>query len=1547
MKRILKYIFRFFIGLFILLLILPALLYIPGIQNFAKNKAIEILSEKTGWRITAEKVRLSFPLRFAIKEVSAITGTNDTIFYLSSLETGVALRPLFHKEVKIRSVSLFDAKVNMVNMIDGMDITGHIGEFTVAGLDADLDTKQALVRRIILSGSEMNMEMFQSKEDTTKKASTPLDWQFSVGALKVIRSGYAMKDSVSGLDLACFINNGQVQNIAGRLSDNTYTASELLIEDSSYKMNLDTLPPVKGFDFAHMVIHNVNLKADSIYNQGIKVKARILQGSMEERSGFRLSALEGKYEMDSTMMALSGFLLRTPYSKITADGFINQDVFKSPRKGKADLVLKGEVGKEDIVYFGTPYLPELEKAFPQESLILDLSLQGDMERLNLKQLLIEQKGHYRLFADGYLRDLSNQKKTAADIQIDGLFPDLSFVPHLFPDTALHYMMVVPNDISLNGNLLASEGQYTGALTLSHLYSKITLNGTFHPEGEVYSATISADTLDLSTFLPTTGIGLVTAQLKANGAGFNPMLPASRADLNLDVRRFDINQYSLRSFTLDGTLKNSLYDLKFGGNDSILKMNLAFVGKLTEKEITSSISGQIQNIDFQKLNLYPSPLKLALDLDADVNTNLKDSYNLDANFNNILLTDNGVSNKLGNLYTGVHISKDSTKVKAVNGDMNLDFYAVAGLDSLLTRINGFTSLLDRQFKERSLNIDLLQKQLPQINMLATAGNQNILYGWVKSKGMQFKNVNMKMSSGYTEGIHLDISANQFRKDTLLFGAIDFDLIQKGDGFEYSFRANALHKDPAKAFKASVEGEIRDKAISVHINEVNGKGLTGFNVGASLAIEEKGLLLRFNPYDPVMFYKDWTINPDNYIYLSHENKIRADFILTGEKGMALKILSAESQRLVESEAVNIFLENINLDVLSADFELDPPFSGNIDAAFNVEMVKDKLDAMGNLRITSLFYNKQRLGNLSLDLDFLTGKGLGQHANAKILLDGREVATAKMEDVPNDSVGLQASLLLNYFPINLANPFIPQAMASLSGVVSGDITVSGNLSEPVMNGYLDFDNGTVNISYANADYKLDENRLIIENSTIFFNRYEIMAYNKNPLVINGTFDFRNLSQMTTDLRITGQNVELLNVKRQKNQMVFGRMNMNVNTTVKGPLDFMQIRGSMNLLAGTDITYVMLNGTVSAQDRISNLVEFTSFTDTIQSNYKVDKKPVTLSGIDMLVTIGIAPMVKMAIDLSPSGDDHVELVGGGDLAFRLSPMGETDLSGRYNLSGGYVRYQLPILPVAKTFDIRSGSYVEWSGKMLDPFVNITAYERIRSTVTEEGQNSRVVNFDAVIKIQNRLEDLDVVFTVEAPDDMTIQNQIASMTAEERSRQAMNLIITNSYTGPGTTAKLNANNALSSFIQKEINQFAGSALKGVDLSFGIDTYNEYDASGQGGQRTDYSFKFSKTLFNDRFRIVVGGTVSSGQQSADQQDQAFIDDVTLEYMLDQSGTRYLKLFHHTGYESVLEGEVVETGIGIVLKRKIRKLRQLFIFNERKRRNAINSGDKTNDNKDAK
>ena len=93
----------------------------------------------------------------------------------------------------------------------------------------------------------------------------------------------------------------------------------------------------------------------------------------------------------------------------------------------------------------------------------------------------------------------------------------------------------------------------------------------------------------------------------------------------------------------------------------------------------------------------------------------------------------------------------------------------------------------------------------------------------------------------------------------------------------------------------------------------------------------------------------------------------------------------------------------------------------------------------------------------------------------------------------------------------------------------------------------------------------------------------------------------------------------------------------------------------------------------------------------------------------------------------------------------------------------------------------------------------------------------------------------------------------------------------------------------------------------------------------------------------IGGKVSTGE-NVENTGQSLIDNISLEYRLDKSATRYITLFYDKSYESLLEGEITEMGAGLVLRRKMTRLGELFIFKNRKKnipQPANENGDEKN------
>ncbi|MDE7151061.1 MAG: translocation/assembly module TamB, partial [Candidatus Amulumruptor sp.] len=364
--------------------------------------------------------------------------------------------------------------------------------------------------------------------------------------------------------------------------------------------------------------------------------------------------------------------------------------------------------------------------------------------------------------------------------------------------------------------------------------------------------------------------------------------------------------------------------------------------------------------------------------------------------------------------------------------------------------------------------------------------------------------------------------------------------------------------------------------------------------------------------------------------------------------------------------------------------------------------------------------------------------------------------------------------------------------------------------------------------------------------------------------------------------------------------------------------------LLRGSKLTY----GMTDAQSRLTSqstgdMVQFVVFADS--GAVAMADTVANRMNINVEARLEIQENTTIGVDLSANGRDRVQILGQGNLSYTQNPMNDGRLTGRYNINSGFVRYSPPLMS-EKLFNFQEGSYVAFNGDMMNPLLNIKAVDRMRCNVTRSGEDSRLVNFDVSVALSGTLQQMDVKFDLSTNDDISIEDELMSMSPEQRANQAMNLLLYNVYTGSGTRSATSSlgTNQLYSFLSSQLNSWMANNIKGVDITFGIDQYDT-SSGGNSSTATSYSYQVSKTLFNDRFKIIVGGNYTTDADADENFEQNLISDISFEYMLNRSGSMFVRIFRHTGYESILEGEITSTGVGFVIKRKLNTLRNLFRF----------------------
>ena len=403
--------------------------------------------------------------------------------------------------------------------------------------------------------------------------------------------------------------------------------------------------------------------------------------------------------------------------------------------------------------------------------------------------------------------------------------------------------------------------------------------------------------------------------------------------------------------------------------------------------------------------------------------------------------------------------------------------------------------------------------------------------------------------------------------------------------------------------------------------------------------------------------------------------------------------------------------------------------------------------------------------------------------------------------------------------------------------------------------------------------------------------------------------------NMRMRAENYQLINSKENARSVAFGKAFVNFFGMINGSLSNLRMRGKLDVLGTTDMSYVLREGPLATDNQFDGLVEFVNLND---STADVVVQP-ALSGLDMDLTLSVVQGARIMCYINSDHSNYIDLMGGGDLRMQYNPSDNFVLTGKYLLNNGEMKYSLPIIPL-KTFTIRDGSYIEFTGDPMNPKLNITATERVKATVGEEGGQGRPVDFDCGVMITRTLSDMGLEFTLDAPEDMSMHNELASMSVEQRGKLAVTMLTTGMYLADGNTSGFSMNGALSSFLQSEINNITGNAPRTLDLSVGLD--NTTDASGN--MHTDYSFKFAKRFWNNRLKIVVGGKVSTGSE-IENQNESFFDNVVFEYRLDNTANKYVTLFYDNNAYDWLEGTTQEYGVGFIWRRSLRHFKDIFRF----------------------
>lgn len=1506
-----------------LFLLLAILLYIPPVQNFAVHQVANYLSGNLGMDVRIDKVRLAFPLDLAVHHMTAVE-KGDTLLNADRLRLNVKLMPLFEGRADVDGFELYGLVIDTKSYISDTRIKGHAGQLTAAAHGVDWEKELVNLDHARLHDADIYVTLSDTaKKDTTESKAK---WNIAVKKVDIERSKVHLQ--MPGDSMRIYANLGRAALRGGAFDTgrNYYAMKTLQLQDCDVNYDIPYIKPVAGIDPNHIAVKRLTLMLDTLsYNNEGVLRAGLRGLTLHEKCGLDVTRLSGSVYMDTTQLQLPALRLRTPASRIDADVAFDFKAFSAGKGGHCQAMVDASIGYDDIRTLATGYVDKTYlRALPHKPLAIKGTVSGNIDHLRLPSLTLNMPGVLQASANGYTNYVTKDWRNGK-FNFNLRTKSMAAVRQLMP-ASVKQSINVPDGLSLRGKAAFNGSRYDADIKAGIGRGSLTAKAKLDVKRETYNVVATAHQLPIASIVRGVPVGPFSGSLRASGSGWDVMSPRASLTADAKVNALSYERYPLGGISVKANLRGGKAVAHFEADNPLLQGNGHIEALLGRHNYEVAVKASLPNLDLKKLGVTADTLYFGTDIDIKATANKAfTAYALSGSIANNHFTTQRMSAMAKDILFDLATSRDTTTANISAGDLRLRLGAKGDIPHLGTHLARFANELQKEAKTYNIDQERLKTYLPVMAFYLDAGRDNPLYNIARMKGYSFSSAYVNLNTDPHVGMTGDARMGALNVGALLLDTIDTHIFQDSTGVQMRGLVKNGKKNP-NPLEVRMRSYVMRSGAGIELSYYDSEGERGVDVGLQAALVDGGMNIHLYPENPVLAYRNFKVNKDNYIFLGKDNSIRADVDLLADDGTGLKIYGEPKDSVND---LTVSVNQVNLGELSAVLPYMPKLSGMLSGDVHVtdDSQHKQLSAMASLTADNFKYEDMPLGNVGIDAVYLPKKGGEHHASAFISSNGEEVLACNGTYFDRDGGTFEGDAQLHDFPLQMLNGFMAGTDVALKGIAGGDLRVNGSLDKPVINGSLDLDSAHIYSDVYGFDLRTDERALDIKDSRIIFSDYRLFSTGKEPMVLNGTFDMSDFERMRMDFAMRANNFELINTRKKAQSMLFGKVYANYVGTLKGTTDNLSLRGKLEVLDRTDVTYILKDSPLSVDDRLHDLVQFTNFKDSTQT---AQPEKAVDGGMDITMGISISDAAIFHCNLSDDGQSYVKLEGGGDMTLRMTQQGEMRMTGLFTTNSGEMKYQLPVIPL-KTFQIVQGSYVQFTGDVMNPTLNIAAKERTKAVVTEDDKQ-RSVAFDVGVKITKPLNDMGLEFTIEAPEDLNIQNQLASMSAEQRGKAAVTMMATGMYMTDETMMSgsgFKANNALNAFLQSEIQNIAGSALKTIDINLGV----ESGTSQTGTSTTDYSFQFAKRFWGNRISVIIGGKVSTGADATNSAE-SFINNVSVEYRLDQGATRYVKAFYDRDTQDPLEGQLTKTGAGLVLRRKTDKLGELFIFrNKSKKKTA--------------
>ena len=1298
--------------------------------------------------------------------------------------------------------------------------------------------------------------------------------------------------------------------------------------------NFNNTKPVKGINFNDIQLSKLSTTIMNLDTKSYLLKAELRNLTFKEKSGFYLKNLSTEATIDTNQIELKKLLLETSESRISDYFSLKYSKFSDFNNFISKVYLSSNfqnsrVISSDIAYF----LPTIERS----SILLQLNgqVRGYVNNLQAKSLIIQSgqatyvKGNFRISG------LPIIKKTYLDLEFDQASSNKKDLDLILGRALGQKNSLIPpifekfGTVNFKGkfkgfvNEFMASGEFKTRLGRIETDLNMKINA---PSVPGYFGEIKAYDFNLGELLDKKDIGRTSVTANINGKGIKTR--NLQEQIKATITYFDFKDYRYRNIEVDSRLVNQEFNGKIKVDDQNLKLD--FEGKVDLNKSLSdfNFTASIKEANLHNLNLIKDTVQFSAALKTNFTGSSLENIEGIVELSDINLTNSKSSFEIESLNLKA-IGTGNTRSLTIGSDI---FDAsIQGEYDLKTLPSYFKSVASKYIPSLGLSYVKPGKQDFEFKLQIKYFEPLSILFAPNLKIPEQANFNGKFVSG-TNTANLSGFIKLIQYNKIKVNNLIIDESTSADAMNIFITSDRIDITDSLYIKnINIANILQNDSLDLNIKLSDKDAINQLDLNSLVEFTsngEKRIQLSILPSDVIINNETWKIQEKVSFSFDEGRTQDQEFSLLRRTKITGFELFKDNQMLT----INGYISNDPADELLIGFNnfklttfnplttpLGITLNGTLNGITKLAGLKPSPKVEAEINIDSLVFNKLAVGNMtfSAGLDNAT-KLINVAINVKDD-DITKIDFTGTYDADSGANNLDMELTMRENEIVLFQPFLKNLVSNLNGKVSADLSVSGKLNQPQVNGNLTLINAGMTVNYLKTPYRISD-KVEVENTVIKLNNLKLRDVKNNVAIANGTVDLSVINNPEIHVDIKANKFMALNTTAKDNPVYFGVAYGTGTFSFNGPTNDMQIVIDAKTEAGT-IFNIPLNSSAT--------VSKTDFITFVSKDTTINKpKPTYFKGLTM--------DFKLEIDQNTELNIFTELGklsgrGGSQLSLNINTLGDFEMYGDYNISTGKFEFTAKDF-INKVFRISEGGSIRWTGNPMEAAINLKALYEVRTSLSPlylaagRPSTDQRVPAEAVMNLSGPLLTPNISFDINFPADAYIKDELQSYLSDinNTNQQALSLIVRRSFAA-GKAANLNF--ATSTFISAGtelfFNQLNTILTQSLNLNFvDLNIRSLNDASA--------SFRF----LNDRL-ILTGGVTDRANNTGNFSEFNMIGgsnnvarDVEALYLINKTGdlvVRASNKINNRNFLNNLSNDVYVSALGLVYRKDFDNFSELLGF----------------------